>query len=99
MARFLCRICRYAVPMTARVANVLAVYLHCMQGVPGAPYRDVCPVFMREIGTDDEWRNARLRGQMPTRYPAIAARGARVRLLINRCHAMVRHTTRFGTSP
>lgn len=39
MPRFLCRICRHAQPTSAIVANVLTVYLHCTQGVPGAPYR------------------------------------------------------------
>jgi hypothetical protein len=73
MPRFLCRICSYAVPMTARVANVRVVYLHCTQGVPGAPYRVECRVFVREPGADDEWADVRLRGQMPTRYPIIAA--------------------------
>jgi hypothetical protein len=72
MPRILCRICRYSQPMTARVANVLTVYLHCMQGVPGAPYRVACPVFMREPGADDEWPDVRLRGQLPTRYPIIS---------------------------
>ena len=63
--RYLCRICGYAMPMTVRVAT-LTVYLHCMQGVPGAPYRVECPVFVREPGADDEW--PRLRGREPTRY-------------------------------
>jgi len=49
------------------------VYLHCMQGVPGAPYRVECSVFVREPGADDEWPNVHLRGAMPTRYPIISA--------------------------
>lgn len=72
MPRFLCRICRYATPMTALVANVLTVYLHCRQGVPGAPYRVECARFVREPGADDEWPDVRLRGQVPTRYPIIS---------------------------
>ncbi len=40
MPRILCRICAHAMLMTARVANVMTTYLHCWQGVPGAPYRD-----------------------------------------------------------
>jgi hypothetical protein len=71
--RFLCRICRFSQPMTAIVANVFTMYLHCMQGVPGAPYRTECLVFAREPGADDEWPHARLRGQLPTRYPVIVA--------------------------
>jgi hypothetical protein len=59
--------------MSARVANVLTAYLHCTQGVPDAPYRVECPVFVRELGADDEWPNVRMRGQMPTRYPVISA--------------------------
>jgi hypothetical protein len=73
MPRFLCRVCRYAMPMRARVANVLVVYLHCLQGVPGAPYRVECPVFVREPGADDQWPDVRLRSQLPTRYPIISA--------------------------
>jgi hypothetical protein len=57
----------------ARVANVLVVYLHCLQGVPGAPYRVECPVFVREPGADDQWPDVRLRSQLPTRYPIISA--------------------------
>ena len=45
MPRFLCRVCRYAHPMSAFVANVFTVYLHCRQGVPGAPYRTECMLF------------------------------------------------------
>jgi hypothetical protein len=71
--RIVCRICRYAVPMTARIANLLTMYLHCTQGVPGAPLRTECMMFMREPGADDEWPSIRLRGQMPTRYPITAA--------------------------
>ena len=71
MPRFLCRICRYPMPMTARIANVLTTYLHCTQGVPGAPHRTECPMFIREPGADDEW--PRVRGQTRTRYPIIAA--------------------------
>jgi hypothetical protein len=59
--------------MTARIAGVLQTYPHCQQGVPGAPYRTECMVFVREPGADDEWPNVRFRGQMPTRYPIIAA--------------------------
>jgi hypothetical protein len=55
------------------VANVFMVYLHCRQGVPGAPYRTECMVFVREPGSDDEWPDVRLRGQLPTRYPIISA--------------------------
>ena len=71
MKRYLCAICRYTMPMTVRVAKVLTVYLHCMQRVPGAPYRTACPVFMREPGADDEW--PRVHGREPTRYAIIAA--------------------------
>jgi hypothetical protein len=71
--RFLCGICRFSTPMSAFVANVFTVYLHCRQGVPGAPYRTVCMIFQREPGADDEWPNVRPRGQMPTRYPIISA--------------------------
>ena len=63
MPRFLCRICSYAHRMSALVANVFVVYLHCRQGVPGAPYRTECMVFVRERGADNEWPDARLRGQ------------------------------------
>ena len=70
--RFLCRICRFSQPMTAIVANVFTMYLHCTQGVPGAPLRTECMVFMREPGADDEWPDVR-RGQVPTRYPIISA--------------------------
>lgn len=59
--------------MTARVANVLTMYLHCTQGVPGAPSRTERMVFVREPGADDEWPDVRLRGQLPTRYPTILA--------------------------
>ena len=71
MPRILCRICRYVTPMTARVAGVTTMYLHCTQGVRGAPYRIACSVFVREPGADDEWPSVRLRGSMPTRYGAI----------------------------
>ena len=47
MPRSLCRICRYATRMTARVANVLTMCLHCRQGVPGALDRPGCMVFVR----------------------------------------------------
>jgi hypothetical protein len=58
--------------MTARIANVLTVYPHCTQGVPGAPFRVECMVFMRAPGADDEWwPNVRLRGQVPTQYGII----------------------------
>jgi len=73
MPRFLRCICRYTTPMTALVANVLTHYLHCMQGVPGAPYRTERMVFVREPGADDEWPDVRLRGQMATRYPVFTA--------------------------
>jgi hypothetical protein len=53
--------------MSARVANVFLVYLHCRQGVPGAPLRTECTVFVREPGNHDEWPDIRLRGQLPTR--------------------------------
>lgn len=59
--------------MTGRVANVLTMYLHCTQGVPGAPLRTECIVFMREPGADDESPAVRLRGQLPTRYPINSA--------------------------
>ena len=36
--------------MTARIANLLTMYLHCRQGVPGAPYRTECMVLVREPG-------------------------------------------------
>jgi hypothetical protein len=73
MPRFLFRIRRYSTPMSAIVANVFTVYVHCTQGVPGAPYRTECLVFVREPDADDEWPDVRLRGQMPTRYPMIEA--------------------------
>ena len=73
MPRFLCRICRYSQPLTARVANVLTMYLHCTQGVPGAPLRTECIVFVRESGADDEWPDVRMRGELPTRYLTITA--------------------------
>ena len=73
MPRFICRICRYSQPMTARVANLMTMYLHCMQGVPGAPYRTECIVFVREPGADDVWPDVRMRGQIRTRYPMIEA--------------------------
>jgi len=60
--RILCHICRYAVPTTARIANVLTTYLRCAQGVPGAPYRVECMVFEREPGADDEWTSGRVCG-------------------------------------
>ncbi len=59
--------------MMARVAGMLTMYLHCMQGVPGAPHRVECSVFVREPGSDDEWPDVRLRGELPTRYPIISA--------------------------
>jgi hypothetical protein len=59
--------------MSARIANALVMYLHCTQGVPGAPFRTECLVFVREPGADDQWPSIRLRGQLPTRYPIIAA--------------------------
>lgn len=73
MPRFLCCICRYATPMSALVANAFAMYMHCTQGVPVAPYRTECIVFLREPRADDEWPDVRLRGQMPTAYPIITA--------------------------
>jgi hypothetical protein len=73
MPRLLCRICRYSQPMMAVVANVLTTYLHCRQGVSGAPFRVECPVFVREPGADDEWPSMRLRGRLPTRHQVIAA--------------------------
>ena len=73
MPRILCCICRYATPMLARVAKVLTVYLHCTQGVGGAPHRFECPILVREPDADDEWPSVRLRGRMPTRYPVIVA--------------------------
>ena len=73
MPRFLCSICRYEHPMSARIADLLTTYLHCRQGVPGAPYRVECPVFQREPGADDVWPDLSLRGQLPTQYPIIAA--------------------------
>ena len=59
--------------MSAVVANVLTMYLHCTQGVPGAPHRTECMVFLREPGADDVWPDVRLRGRIPTLYPIIAA--------------------------
>jgi len=38
-----------------------------------APARVECPVLMREPGTDKEWSDVRMRGQMPTRYPTTSA--------------------------
>ena len=39
-------------------------YLRCRQAVTGAPYRVECPVFVREPGADDLWRDVRLRGSV-----------------------------------
>jgi hypothetical protein len=66
-------ICHYSQPMSARIANVLTMYLHCTQGVPGAPMCTECMVFVREPCADDEWPSGRLRGHLPTRYPIISA--------------------------
>ena len=52
---------------------MLTVYLHCAQGVTGAPYREECPIYVREPGADDEWPNVRLRGLLPTCYRIISA--------------------------
>jgi hypothetical protein len=71
MPRFLCRICR--ADDGARREGALTVYLHCTQGVPGAPYRTDCLVYVREPGAHDEWPSIRPRGQLPTRYPVISA--------------------------
>ena len=59
--------------MSALVANVFVVYLHCRQGVPGAPLRTECMLFVREQGADDEWPDVRLRGQLSTRCSIISA--------------------------
>ena len=59
--------------MSARIAKMLTVYLHCAQGVTGAPYREECPIYVREPGADDEWPNVRLRGLLPTCYRIISA--------------------------
>lgn len=54
MARILCLICRFASPQYALLANIATVYLHCLQGVPGAPTRTACLRFEREPGADDD---------------------------------------------
>jgi len=72
MPRFLCCICRYTTPMTALVANVLTHYLHCMHGVPGAPYRTECMVLCASRAPTTS-ADVRLRGQMSTRYPVFTA--------------------------
>jgi hypothetical protein len=72
MPRFLCHISRFGTPLSCNVANVL-MSLHCTQGVPSAPYRVGCSVFVREPGANDEWPVVRPRGVMPTRYAVIAA--------------------------
>ena len=73
MPRYLCQICHFATPLMGYVANVLRLYLHCTQGVRGAPYRIEGPIFLREQGADDEWPSVRLRGSLPTRYPIFEA--------------------------
>jgi hypothetical protein len=73
MPRILCCICRFAMPMIARIAGTTTSYLHCRQGVVGAPYRVECPTFQREPGADDDWPSVRLRGRTPTRYAIITA--------------------------
>jgi hypothetical protein len=56
----LCPICHWSVSQLVRIAGTLAVHLRCAQGVPGAPLRDYCRVFMRATGADDD---------RPTRKP------------------------------
>ena len=48
-------------------------YLHCMHGVPGAPFRTEYTVFVREPRADDVWPDVRLRGQSKVRYTVISA--------------------------
>jgi len=50
----LCPICHWSVSQLVRIAGTLAVHLRCTQGIPGAPLRNSCPVFMRETGADDD---------------------------------------------
>jgi len=50
----LCPICHWSVSQLARIAGALSVHLRCTQGVPGAPLRRSCPVFMREADADDD---------------------------------------------
>ena len=50
----LCPLCHWLTPMPGRIAGVLTIYMHCMQGVPGAPLRERCLAFLREPGADDD---------------------------------------------
>jgi hypothetical protein len=50
----LCPICHWSVSQLVRIAGTLAVHLRCAQGVPGAPTRRDCGVFMRATGADDD---------------------------------------------
>ncbi len=50
----LCPFCRWSASQLAIVAGEFVARLACRQGVPGAPLRLACSVFMREPGADDE---------------------------------------------
>jgi hypothetical protein len=50
----LCPICYWSVSQLVRIAGALTVHLRCPQGVPGAPVRENCGVFMRATGADDD---------------------------------------------
>ena len=53
-------LCLWSVQMLVRIAGLTDTHLHCTQGVPGAPLRYACPVFMREPGADDDVMPRRL---------------------------------------
>ena len=55
----LCPLCRWSASQLAIVAGEFVARLACRQGVPGAPLRLACSVFMREPGADDESRPRR----------------------------------------
>lgn len=57
--RALCPLCRWSASQFANVAGKFVVHLACRQGMPGAPLRLACSVFMREPGADDEFRPRR----------------------------------------
>jgi hypothetical protein len=59
--RILCQFCHWSQPQLVQIAGVLTSHLHCRQGVPGAPQRESCRVFMRATTADDE-EPARRRG-------------------------------------
>jgi hypothetical protein len=49
-----CPICHWSVSQLVRIAGTLAVHIRCVQGVPGAPWRHQCGVFVRATGADDD---------------------------------------------